>query len=91
MSFEEVKKWLITEADMDQLKEVTNLAVMRKNALGVAQVLSFAPGEPVWFDARNKGIIKGKFMILNRKNAKVQAESGMVWTVSPALLHKGTP
>lgn len=49
--------------------------------------MSFRLGETVQFESK-RGTIRGKFLGINRKNAKVVTDAGMQWTVAPGLLSK---
>lgn len=90
MTYDDVRQWILSNADKDQLDQLSSLIRSRRDNLGIAAALSFKAGDPVWFDAKTRGIVRGKFISLSRKNAKVQADGGGIWTVSPHLLNKGT-
>ena len=52
-------------------------------------------GDLVWFDARNRGTIRGKVTRFMPKNVEVfetddSAVPGRRWTVAPSLLHPAT-
>lgn len=84
-TFDDVKTWINT-ATMQDLNNLMGLVKARRNLIGLAVGYSFSPGDKVKFDAGARGIIHGEFVKQNQKNAKVKADSGAVWTVSPHLL-----
>ena len=89
MTFDDVVAWVRTakREDLDRLSQYTKL---RRDAIGIEQGLTFMPGSRVWFDAKRRGIVYGKFVDLKRKNATVLSDDGMRWTVAPQLLHHDT-
>jgi hypothetical protein len=91
IEFKDVHLWVFTEATLEQLNSLSEAIQMRRKNLGIQKGLSFKPGDPVWFDAGSRGIIKGTFVKQMQKNAKVKSETGTNWTVAPALLKAGAP
>jgi hypothetical protein len=88
-TFEDVKTFILTKATAEELRVIVDYYKLRHKNIGVAIGLSFTPGEPVWFDAKTKGIIRGKFVRMKSKNAEVLSDTGVRWTVGPQLLRKG--
>lgn len=86
VTFQEVREWA-TKATNDELNQLTAITNARRKILGLEIGMSFKAGDPVWFDAKNRGIIHGEFVRLKQKNAEVKTAAGMIWTVSPQLLH----
>ncbi len=86
-SLEEVSKFILA-ASKDELEELSEVLRRRNSALAIESSMSFVPGNEVWFDAKRRGIIHGTIIKMNLKSAKVKAKDGMVWNVTPALLHK---
>jgi hypothetical protein len=84
----DVVSWIVANTDLNDLDSIVDLVRARKGALGLMLGMSFKPGDKVYFDARNRGIIKGTFLKLNQKNAKIQSDTGGVWTVDPTFLRK---
>lgn len=89
-TFDDVKSWINT-ATMSEIESLMNMIKARRNLIGIQTGLSFKAGDRVFFDAKNldaknRGIVKGVFLKQNQKNAKVQADNGAIWTVSPHLL-----
>lgn len=80
----------ISGASIQNLDELLRRIKMRRNVIGIQNTIAFKCGDAVFFDARTKGIIYGKFLTLLRKNAKVQSDDGIIWTVSPHLLRKNS-
>jgi len=87
-TFDDVKVYVLTQASAQELDTLIDYYKARRKNLGVAVGLSFKAGDLVWFDARTKGIIKGKFVRQMNKNAEVISDSGVTWKVSPQLLRK---
>jgi hypothetical protein len=85
-TFDDVKSW-VSNATMSDIEALMDIVKVRRNLIGLQVGFSFKAGDRVWFDAGNRGIIKGKFIKQNQKNAKVLSDNGMTWTVSPHLLH----
>lgn len=86
ISLQEVREWA-AKATNDELNQLTAITNARRKIIGLEIGMSFKQGDEVWFDAKNRGIIYGKFVRLKQKNAEVKTDAGMVWTVSPQLLH----
>ncbi len=87
-TFDDVKMFILTKASAEELKVIIDYYKLRHKSLGVAIGHSFQPGDPVWFDAKTRGIIKGKFVRMKSKNAEVLSETGVRWTVGPQALRK---
>lgn len=86
MTLQEVKTWLLL-ASREDLSQVSEIIKVRRDQLAHLHALEFQSGDRVYFDAGNRGIIRGTFQNVARKNAIVKADSGMIWRVSPQLLH----
>jgi hypothetical protein len=85
MTREEIINYIETAslADVNNLRAFINLRI---KALGLEVGSSFKPGDAVYFDAKRKGIINGKFVKLKQKNAEILSDTGVRWTVAPQLL-----
>jgi len=86
MTFEDVRTW-IRGASREDLAALNPMIKLRYDQLGAENGMSFRLGETVQFDSK-KGTIRGKFLGISRKNAKVVTDAGLQWTVSPGLLRK---
>ncbi len=86
-SFNDVREWALT-ASLDEMEKLQKLMRLRRDQIGVSAGMSFKQGDPVCFDSKFD-VIHGTFIKLNRKNARVLANTGATWTVSPHLLRKG--
>lgn len=84
-TFDDVKSWINT-ATMSEIDTLMSMIKARRNLIGIQTGLSFKAGDRVFFDTKNRGIVKGVFLKQNQKNAKVQADGGAIWTVTPHLL-----
>lgn len=82
-----IRAW-VKEASNDDLRNLSALMKLRHEQLNAEVGMSFNLGEMVQFDAKNKGVIQGKFLGIKRKNATVVTDAGAQWTVSPGLLRK---
>lgn len=87
-TFEDVKSFILSRASSQELKDVYECYKHRHKLLGVATGLSFKYGDRVWFDAKTRGIIKGKFIKMMSKNAQVLSDTGMTWKVTPSILQR---
>lgn len=87
-TFEDVKSFILSRASTQELKDVYECYKHRHRQLGVATGLSFKYGDRIWFDAKTRGIIKGKFIRLMSKNAEVLSDQGVTWRVSPQALRR---
>lgn len=85
---DDVVKWLLECDDVEDLHSISDIIRIHRTSIGVQAGLSFKPGDAVYFDAKTRGIITGKFIKQNQKNAKVRADNGVVWTVPPIVLKK---
>ena len=88
ITFEQVKMYVLTQATSTELDNLAEIYKVRRKNLGLAIGHSFQPGDAVWFDARTKGVIRGKFVRMKTKNAEVLSEEGVTWTVSPQALRR---
>ena len=52
---------------------------------------TFVVGQPVWFDAKTRGIIRGKVVKINAKTIRVLSSTGVKWKCSPSLVRPGVP
>lgn len=84
-NFDDVKSWVKTATASD-IEDLISVIKARRTLLGIQAGLSFKTGDRVLFNTRNRGIIKGTFVKQNQKNAKVRADNGVTWTVSPNLI-----
>ncbi len=89
-TFDDVKSW-VSSASMQDIENLMGIVKVRRNLIGLQVGFSFKAGDRVWFDAGNRGIIRGQFVKQNQKNAKVKADNGVTWTVSPHLLNAEKP
>ncbi len=78
---EDVQTWIMTKADDADLK-------LLQEVIGMKLRLQFKVGDAVWFDAKTRGIIRGTITKMNAKTAKVRTDTGVQWTVTPALLNR---
>lgn len=77
---QDVHAWVMskaTQAELDLLKDLIAMKTRRE----------FKVGDPVWFDAKTRGVIHGKISKINAKSVSVMATTGN-WKVSIDLLHK---
>ena len=74
-------------ASREDLEQLTATIKVRRDQLGQLHALEFQTGDRVYFDAGNRGIIRGVFQNVARKNAIVKSDSGIIWRVTPHLLH----
>lgn len=88
VTFEDVKSYIMSRASSQELESMIDCYKVRRKTLGVTLGLQFKYGDRVWFDAKSKGIIKGKFIRQMSKNAEVLSDQGLTWRVSPQLLHR---
>lgn len=86
ITFEDVKSYIMSRATNQELESMIDCYKVRRKNLGVAIGLQFKYGDRVWFDAKNRGIIKGKFIKQMSKNAEVLSDTGMKWRVAPSYL-----
>lgn len=87
-SFEDVKSYILSKATASELRDVVDCYKLRHKQLGVVTGMSFKYGDRVWFDAKSRGVIRGKFIKLMTKNAQVLSDQGQTWTVSPTSLRR---
>ena len=87
MSMDEVREFL-RSASREDLNNLSAFMKLRRDQLDAEVGMSFVYGEPVEFDAKNRGMVSGKFMGIKRKNATVITDTNVQWTVSPSLLRK---
>jgi hypothetical protein len=86
VNLQDVKGWVLT-ASREDLEQISGVMKIRRDQLGQLHALEFQPGDRVYFDAGNRGVIRGVFQNIARKNAIVKADTGGNWRVSPHLLH----
>ena len=91
LTFNDVQAWLLTEATMIDLDALRGVIEMRRTSLAVQKGRSFKAGDPVWFDAKTRGVIRGTFVKQKQKNAEVIASNGVRWTVNPMFLNSDAP
>jgi hypothetical protein len=85
-SLQEVKSFLLT-ATKEEVEQVQSVARLRMDQIGMINAVSFENGDRVKFDGgRGRGIIRGTFQGIARKNALVKDDRGMNWRVSPQFL-----
>lgn len=87
MSLSEVRDW-VRQASKEDLENLGSLMKLRRDQLSTEIGMSFNLGDMVEFDAKHRGVIKGKFLGIKRKNATVITDANVQWTVSPGLLRK---
>lgn len=85
----EVREW-VRAADRTELDQLMDLLRLRWTQINVEVGMSFSVGDIVEFDVKNRGIIRGSFLGIKRKNAVVLSDEKVQWTVSPGLLRKVT-
>ena len=85
---DDVVTWLLESDDIMDLNSIADIIRTHRASLGVQAGLAFKTGDKVSFDAKTRGVITGVFMRQLQKNAKVKADSGAIWTVSPTCLRK---
>jgi hypothetical protein len=77
---------LFSKMDSDDISSVYTLAKSARGRLDMMKSVSLYVGQPVSFVGKRKVIVKGKITKVNTKTVKVQAESGVLWTVSTSLI-----
>jgi len=87
MNLDDVRDWLRT-ANREDLDNVNLLMKLRRVQIGAEIGMNFVIGEMVEFESPDKGILRGKFIGIKRKNASIVLDNGDSWTVSPGLLKK---
>lgn len=81
-------------AQMNQAELQTVIkAINRRNRQLVATAAAIIAdtlhvGDAVWFDAKSRGVIRGKVKKINTKTVKVTADNGVEWTVHATLVRK---
>lgn len=81
-------------AQMNQAELQTVIkAINRRNRQLVAMAAAVIAdtlhvGDAVWFDAKKRGVIRGKVKKINTKTVKVTADNGVEWTVHATLVRK---
>lgn len=88
ITFDDVKAYIYTQASANDLKIINDYCNMRYKHIGATVGNSFQPGDRIWFDAKSKGIIRGKFVRMKTKNAEIISDSGVRWSVFPNFLNK---
>jgi hypothetical protein len=76
---DDVQNWLLGKATTTELKMLQEIIKLKLRT-------QLKVGDPVWFDARTRGIIHGKISKINAKTVKVLTDNGMQWTVDANLL-----
>lgn len=83
-------------AQMNQAELQTVIkAINRRNKQLIATAAAIIAdtlcvGDAVWFDAKSRGVIRGKVKKINTKTVKVTADNGVEWTVHATLVRKMT-
>ncbi|CAB4196721.1 hypothetical protein UFOVP1290_241 [uncultured Caudovirales phage] len=86
LTLQEVNAWILSAAHGD-LVQVSRVVKLRNEQLGQINAVSFSNGDRVYFDGgRGRGVIRGVFQGVARKNALVKADGGLTWRVAPYLL-----
>lgn len=84
----------IAQMNQAELNTVIN-AIKRRNKQLIAMAAEnvtddLRVGDAVWFDAKSRGVIRGKVKKINTKTVKVTADNGVEWTVHATLVRKMT-
>jgi hypothetical protein len=88
MSTLDIQNAIFNIKSTDELRRIQGAISSQLTHLSQQVKWRFNVGDRVGFDARRRGYVTGKVTKIMRKNIKVLADSGVVWTVGPNLLER---